>query len=125
MFRAAFVAALAALFIFGVCVRSQNGADSKTEMESLIRQATEVKDRHLREIFKLPAVVGAGVGLSPNHPGKAVIQIFVSRKLGAKQLRQFPKALEGIPVEIQLSGPVKALPGKTESQPGPKSGNKK
>ncbi len=90
--------------------RAQAEASPSSEREDAIRQATEVKDRNLEKLFKLPQVVGAGVGFSSKHPDQPVIQVYVSRQPSARQMRQFPKSLEGIPVEIVVTGPVKALP---------------
>lgn len=86
-------------------------------MDRLIRDATAIKDRHIDRLFALPGVVGAGVGTSKKHPGKAVIQIYVDRPLKAKERRSFPKALEGVPVEVQETGPIRTLPKKAAGQP--------
>ena len=75
-----------------------------------MKEATAVKERHVASLFRLPAVVGVGVGASDRHPGKAVILVYVSRKLKEKERRSFPKELEGAPVEIEVSGPFVALP---------------
>jgi hypothetical protein len=92
--------------------------------DRLIAQATTIKDRHLEELFALPGVVGAGVGTSPKHPGKAVIQVYVGRRLKAKERRLFPKVLEGVPVEVQITGPIRAFPerraGRPHTTPPPK-----
>jgi hypothetical protein len=44
------------------------------------------------------------------------------RKLSGKERRVFPEQLEGVPVEIQQSGPFVALPG--TSKKGPKTPEK-
>ena len=40
---------------------------------------------------------------------KAVIKIFVSRPLKEEEQRAFPKVLEGVPVEVEETGPIKPL----------------
>ena len=84
----------------------------------LVKDATAVKDRHIDRLSRLPAVVGVGVGASDQHPGKAVILIYVSRKLKEKERRAFPRQLEGVPVEIEVSGPFVALPEGSKAREG-------
>lgn len=79
------------------------------EMDRLVAEATAAKDRHMDKLFKLPAVVGGGVGTSKKHPDKAVIQIFVSRRLKNRERKLFPARLEGIPVEIVITGTFRSL----------------
>ena len=93
-------------------------ADSQRAIpEHLVKQATAVKERHAGSLFKLPAVVGVGVGASAQHPGKAAIHVYVSRQLKEKERRAFPKDLEGVPVEVQISGPFVALPDSSQAKP--------
>jgi hypothetical protein len=75
-----------------------------------MQEATAVKERHIDFLLGLPAVVGAGIGTSNKHPGKAVIQVFVRRRLIAKERRAFPSHLEGVPVRIIKTGSFRALP---------------
>ncbi len=84
--------------------------------DRLVKEATAVKERHEKELFRLPAVVGAGVSASTREPGKAAILLYVGRKLTKKERRTFPKELEGVPVEIYLSGPIQARPKDSRSQ---------
>jgi hypothetical protein len=83
-------------------------------MERLVEEATAVKDRHIDLLLGLPAVVGAGIGVSGKHPGKAVIQVYVSRRLTGKERRAFPRRLEGVPLEITKTGVFRAPPARTE-----------
>ena len=87
-------------------------------MERLVEEATAVKDRHIDFLLGLPAVVGAGIGVSGKHPGKAVIQVYVSRKLTGKERRGFPRQLEGVPLEITKTGAFRAPPGIKRQPPG-------
>jgi hypothetical protein len=84
--------------------------------DHLVKEATAVKERHEKELFRLPAVVGAGVGASSRKPGKAAILLYVSRKLTKKERRSFPKELEGVPVEIYESGLIEARPKASRSR---------
>jgi hypothetical protein len=83
-------------------------------MDRLVEEATAVKDRHIDLLLGLPGVVGAGIGTSRKHPGKAVIQVYVSRGLTAKERRAFPRRLEGVPLEITKTGVFRAPPARTE-----------
>mgnify|MGYP001566146731 CR=1 FL=1 len=81
---------------------------SSQDMDRQVEKATEVKERHVSSLMALPAVVGAGVGVSKKDPGQAAIQVFVRRALTKKERRAFPKVLEGVPVEIVQSGEFRA-----------------
>jgi hypothetical protein len=86
-------------------------------MDRLVEEATAVKDRHIDFLLGLPGVVGAGIGASKKHPGKAVIQLYLSRKLTARERRVFPRQLEGVPVEIVKTGAFRAPPGVKKQPP--------
>lgn len=73
-------------------------------------QAIAVQERHMDFLYKLPAVVGAGVGVSRRDPKRVVIQVFTSRRLTRSERQKFPKTLEGIRLEIKVTGPVHTLP---------------
>jgi hypothetical protein len=87
-------------------------------MDRLMKEATAVKDRHIDFLLGLPAVVGAGIGTSRKHPGKAVIQVYVGRRLTGKERRGFPRQLEGVPLEITKTGAFRAPPGIKRQPPG-------
>lgn len=80
------------------------------EFDRLAQEAAAIKDRHIDSLFRLPKVVGAGVGASKQNPRQPVIQVFVERKLTDKEHRRFPKILENVPVVIVVTGPFRALP---------------
>lgn len=79
-------------------------------MERRVKEITEVKNRHERFLFSLPQVVGVGVGLSQIRRDTLVILIYVKRALKKKERKAFPNTLEGVPVEVIVSGPFRALP---------------
>jgi hypothetical protein len=70
-----------------------------------VADATAVKRRHEAELLKVPGVIGSGVGLSAD--GKPVIKVFVKKETSAMH-SSIPSSLEGIPVEIEETGPVTA-----------------
>ena len=81
-------------------------------MDRRITQATVIKDRHMDFLYTLPAVQGAGIGLAKRNPRQPVIQVFVSRRLQQVERRKFPKVLEGVPVEILVTGAFHTAPAK-------------
>lgn len=86
-------------------------------MDRLVEEATAVKDRHIDFLLGLPGVVGAGIGASKKHPGKAVIQLYVSRRLTSRERRAFPRQLEGVPVETIKTGVFRAPPAVRKQPP--------
>ncbi len=76
------------------------------------RQATAIQDRHMDFLYSLPAVQGAGVGTSKRNTKRVVIQVFVSRPLTRAERQRFPKVLEGIPLEIVVTGEIHTLPAR-------------
>jgi len=78
-------------------------------MQRSVEEAAAIRDRHISELLRLPAVTGAGVG---NRRGRVAIQIYVTRRLTPLERRVFPKRLEGVPVFIEATGPVRARPRK-------------
>jgi hypothetical protein len=64
-----------------------------------------VQDRHTDELLAVSGVVGTGTGLSAD--GKPVIKVFIAgtRDIVAK----IADNLEGVPVEVEETGPITAL----------------
>ena len=110
MMRARVSLRASALLVGALALGLMAQSETHSVPDRLVKEASAVKDRHIDSLFKLPAVDGARVGVSKKHPGKAVIQIYITRALTRKERRSFPKVLEGIPVEIQKTGPIRALP---------------
>lgn len=75
--------------------------------ERSVEQATRVKDSHIESLMRLPAVVAVGVGAYSREPGRASIHVYVSRELKARERKKFPRQLEGVPVEVIVSGPIR------------------
>lgn len=74
-----------------------------------VRRVTAIKEKHEARLLKLPGVAGAGVGASSSEPGKAAIHLFVSRELTNIERDKFPKSLDGVAVEIKVTGPIVPL----------------
>ena len=68
--------------------------------------ASEVKARHENRLFEIPGVVGTGVSLDDD--GNPVIEVYVERAARATLARPIPKELEGVPVRVIETGPVRA-----------------
>jgi hypothetical protein len=79
-------------------------------MAQQIDHATDIKDRHMDLLYGLPAVQGAGIGVSKRNTRRVVIQVFVNRRLTRAERQKFPKALEGVPVELVETGEIHTLP---------------
>jgi hypothetical protein len=70
------------------------------------RQVVAVQQRHTKALMRLPGVVGTAVGLNAN--GRPVVKI-----LAKEALTHVPKALDGVPVEVIVTGEFFALPQAT------------
>lgn len=67
--------------------------------------AEAVRKRHEARLLSTPGVVGVGIG---EAGGKSVIRVYVSRDT-LKIRKALPETLEDVPVEIVVSGPIRAL----------------
>ena len=68
----------------------------------------EVLKDHSSNLMSIPGVVGTAQALCNQQP---CIRIYVS-ELTKELKKQLPKTLEGYKVDIQETGPIKALPKK-------------
>lgn len=69
-------------------------------------QANAVKQRHENTLMNIPGV--QGVGLSQDSNGSAFIEVYTLFS-APEVLQAIPTELEGIPVKILETGPIKAL----------------
>jgi hypothetical protein len=77
-----------------------------------LEQAIAVQEAHNPQLLRIPGVVGTAVGLASD--GNPTIKIFLERS----GVAGVPTSLDGIPIEIQVTGKIAALkPGQ-----GPPSG---
>jgi hypothetical protein len=80
-------------------------ASSCVPRQADLDSALAVHRRHTMELIAIPGVVGSGVGL--NADCQPVITIFI-KQAGVGGL---PDRLEGIPVEVKVTGEIGAQPG--------------
>ncbi len=81
-----------------------------------MKKVNEVRERHEDWLMRLPNVVGMVVGLSESGEsagqcGRPVIKVFVSSLLASEEGQQehkFPTELDGVPVEVEVTGEFRA-----------------
>lgn len=73
------------------------------------RPIAEVLAAHTPELMALPGVVGTAEGV---HRGTPVIIVMVERRTPGPASR-IPAVLEGWPVRIEVTGPLRAMPDST------------
>uniref|UniRef100_A0A832I2Z7 Uncharacterized protein n=1 Tax=Eiseniibacteriota bacterium TaxID=2212470 RepID=A0A832I2Z7_UNCEI len=71
----------------------------------------EVIARHDDALLAMPNVVGVYEGARPD--GAPVIRVMLARR-DAATARRVPRALEGWPVEVEVSGEIRAMPDSSE-----------
>lgn len=69
-----------------------------------LARARTTQDRHTESLLAIPGVVGVGLGVTPN--GGAALKVFT---LGS-EVAGVPAALDGTPVEVVVTGEIRALP---------------
>lgn len=65
-----------------------------------------VKGKYEDELMAVPGVVGVGIG---ECKAKACIIVFIQYRT-AQIDREIPETLDGYPVQIEVTGPIKVLP---------------
>jgi hypothetical protein len=83
---------------------AMGNATSKTNPE--LERLKAIQERHEEEILGIEQVAGIGIGLSPD--GKSYQFIVYCEKLSKRLQQQVPKQLEGVPVQLKVSGPFVA-----------------
>ena len=89
---------------------SQTGGD-----EAALERARRVLLVHQKDLLAKANVVGVGIGLVRRgslSEGEVGLVVLVSRKLPRAQLDRediLPRALEGVPVDVQEVGEIRAL----------------
>jgi len=79
---------------------SANSALSATSAP--VVAASAIKDRHESDLFKIPGVIGTGIGAA-GQPGKVAIQVYVDHETSQID-SAVPATLEGIPVKVIETG---------------------
>lgn len=83
--------------------------------ENYLERLRAVRDAHEAELMSKANVVGVGIGLRRRagaETGEAAIIVSVTRKVPLAQLSPhdvIPSELEGIPVDVQAVGEIRAL----------------
>jgi len=110
--RAEITAAATAIAAFGWLGCGREPTAPQTEQPSAARSglqedlgaAIRAKDHHAAQLLKITGVVGAAVGRDNN--GRAAV-VIMTTGLGVGRL---PATLDGIPVVVQVTGTIVALP---------------
>jgi hypothetical protein len=83
--------------------------------DQVIARAQEVKRRHEAELLRKANVVGVGIGYCQRggqRTDEVCIVVSVKTKLPPSQLKRsdlLPTAIEGVPVDVVETGPIRAL----------------
>lgn len=86
---------------------SRTPADGKKDVEiseQAVQQAIAIQERNTARLMQIRGVIGTAVGA--NEQGQPVIKLLVDTPEAA---RNVPAAVEGIPVEVLITGPIKRL----------------
>ena len=65
----------------------------------------EIQEEHQAQLMAIPGVIGMAQGLSE---GKPCFRVYVN-KLTAELSEKIPKTIEGYPVTVIQTGPIKAF----------------
>ena len=65
----------------------------------------EVKAEHAERLMAMPGVVSVGIGKNPDGQFVIIVGLDGPRP---KTVEQLPKVLEGYPVRVEITGPIKA-----------------
>ena len=78
-------------------------------MEENVRK---VKEKYSQEIMKVRGVMGVGIGkkmVAGKETDQLAIIVFVEKKSKLERINIIPETLDGVPVDVQEVGVVKAL----------------
>lgn len=87
----------------------------KDEQDALTQKVTAVKRAHQAELMTKANVVGVGVGFRSQkgiRTDQVALVVMVSRKMPKSRLKPkdlLPLEIEGVPVDVQEVGELKAL----------------
>ena len=108
---------LVVVAIFGLLVFSGVLSAQGLSHEAFER-VKEVQERHTDHLMEIKEVVGTAVGFNQNN--RPAVKVFVSRW----DVAGIPKNLDGVPVQVVVTGKFYAL-GKPENPPGQEKKEKK
>ena len=69
--------------------------------------ARTIKERHERDLFANPGVLGVGIGADETDPTQAVVVVYVESS-GGKVARGLPTELDGLKVKVIPTDPFEA-----------------
>jgi hypothetical protein len=79
-------------------------------LNSAVIQAEEIRQRHEDELFRIPGVVGVGIGETIEGAANAGIVVFVQKKSQtAASSTAIPRTLDQVPVRVILTSGFKAI----------------
>jgi hypothetical protein len=87
--------------------------DAVLSQRLAVQAAIAVQDRHTPELIKIPGVLGTATALGAD--GRPVVRIFAERP----GIAELPARLEGLPVEVMVTGLVMARADPTARFPRP------
>jgi hypothetical protein len=79
---------------------------SGASQQAAVNAASAVKSRHDKELFFVPGAVGTAIGRS-KQTGQIVIKLYLEKETAAARAAT-PSEIEGVPVEIEVTGPIVA-----------------
>jgi hypothetical protein len=103
-----------ALGLFAAFVAAALAANSGASVPSPFQQAVLVQEQRTDDLIERPAVVGTGVGR--DESGDPEVVVFAERGV------RLPSSLGGVPVEVEVTGPIAAV--EATARKGPSSSGK-
>lgn len=101
--------------------RPSVGALAVQPQQAALEKARKAKDEHAARLMARPDVVGVGVGLTDDGRPAVVLLAGTNRGPG------LPRVLDGVPVRVLVTGPLRAIPPARPLArggiPGPPGGN--
>lgn len=97
-------AALGSLAYFALAASPVLQTGTPIDRDTRVKEVTAAKERHKKLLWSLPQVTGVGVGLSKKAADEVVILVYLKRELNKKEQKRFPRLLDGVSVETEVSG---------------------
>jgi hypothetical protein len=83
-----------------------------------VQAVMAVQDRHTPDLLSVPGVVGTATGV--NRDGRPVVKLYLQTEPGDMVL---PRRVDGVPVVLQVTGPIEPLKGPPGGGGPPGQGN--
>src|SRR2546428_13897635 len=98
------VATLLVARVLASCTARHDGEETRAVTSKTIEA---VLAAHTDSLMALPGVVGTAIGLCDEAP---CIRVFLADS-GAAARRRIPQELEGYPLKVEVTGPIRPRPG--------------